>query len=202
MKLNGGMLLFTQNYRRILTISIIIFLFIPISCFGKTNYPNADLHQIWANNHGLTERVYHKKYKEIPVYSYSSVKRYEDYRCITDNSSSAYKVTRRAHAENDGSMVIRNRHVVAVGTSIGHVGEKIDFELTKKDGTTQILKCIIGDSKRTVDTKNNNNYYGKDGHVIEAIVCTEALPSTARQMGDLNYINNWNGKVTKIWKIK
>ena len=99
-------------------------------------------------------------------------------------------------------MTVQNRHVVAVETSIGRVGEKIDFELTKKDGTTQILKCIVGDSKRTIDTKNNNNYSGKDGHVIEAIVCTEALSSAARQMGDLNYIDNWNGKVTKIWKIK
>lgn len=174
----------------------------PVNCFGQIKYSNADLHQIWANNHGLTERACHKKYKEIPVYSYSSIKRYEDYRCITDTSSSAYRVTRRASVGNDGSMTVQNRHVVAVGTSIGRVGEKIDFELTKKDGTTQILKCIVGDSKRTIDTKNNNNYSGKDGHIIEAIVCTEALSSAARQMGDLNYIDNWNGKVTKIWKIK
>lgn len=165
-------------------------------------YPQEAAHQIYANKHKITPKPKPKAYVNIPVCTAGEVKKYEDFRCITDATSKAYKTLQKSTICADGTLKIGDRSLVAVGTNIGIVGQKIDFVLQDEDGQKHVLKAIIADSKRTADTKNRANYCGWDGHLIEALVCTEMLPAGARRMGDLSYISGWEGRIVGIRRVE
>lgn len=165
-------------------------------------YPQEAAHQIYANKHKITPKPKPKVYVNVPVYTAGEVKKYEDFRCIIDATSTAYKTVQKSTICADGTLKIGDRNLVAVGTNIGRVGQKIDFVLQDAEGQKHVLKAIIADSKRTDDTKNRANYCGWDGHLIEAIVCTEALPAKSRQMGDLSYNAGWAGRIVEIRRVK
>jgi hypothetical protein len=176
----------------------LILMMVPAPVFGAVRYPHEADHQVWANNH----LAYQKPYTSVPVWSAGEVKKFEDYRCITDTTSAAYRVTHQGVVMSDGTLSINGRRLVAVGTAIGHVGDKLDFVLTGSEGRRHVLKTIVADSKQTQDTAGEANYMGADGHIIEALVCTEALPTKARIMGDLSYIPGWDGRITEIRRVK
>lgn len=170
---------------------------------GSTiRYPHEADHQVYAYKAGITPKPKPVHYTSVPVYTAGEVKKYEDFRAITDPTSKAYQTVQKSSICRDGTLEIGGRKLVAVGTNIGRVGQKIDFVLQNPEGQKHLLKSIIADSKRTADTKNRSNYCGWDGHLIEAIVCTEALPATAKQMGDLSYINGWEGRIVEIRRVE
>lgn len=140
------------------------------------------------------------QYENMPVYSTSSVKRYEDYRCITNVESQAYKLTRAADICTDGTLEIEGYKLVALGKSYGEAGDRLIVTLNS-DGYIHELEIMIADHKQNCHTLNSEGYVGCDGHVIEAIVYDLNLPSMVKRMGDLNYIPSWSGDVVEIRKI-
>lgn len=136
------------------------------------------------------------EYVQMPLYSSSSVKRYEDYRAITNTSSLGYQLTRQAYICSDGTLEIDGYKLVAVGKGYGTVGEKLRVTFT--DGRQ--LNLLIADNKQDAHTLNGAGYSGTDGHVIECIVDTRTMPATAKRMGDCNYIDIFNGELLMIEK--
>lgn len=178
----------------------------PVQATAQTGsgirYPHEADHQVYAYKAGITPKPGQVRYTNVPVWSAGEVKKYEDFRAITDPTSRAYQTVQKSSICRDGTLKIGGRKLVAVGTYIGRVGQKIDFVLRNPDGQKHVLKAIIADSKRTADTKGNANYCGWDGHLIEALVCTEMLPAGARQMGDLSYISGWEGRIVGIRRVE
>jgi hypothetical protein len=178
----------------------------PVQATAETGitirYPHEADHQVYAYKAGITPKPKPVRYTSVPVYTAGEVKKYEDFRAITDPTSRAYQTVQKSSICRDGTLEIGGRKLVAVGTNIGRVGQKIDFVLQNPDGQKHVLKVIIADSKRTADTRDNANYCGWDGHLIEAIVCTERIPALARRMGDLSYIDGWEGRIVEIRRVE
>ena len=136
-------------------------------------------------------------YEELPTHTKSAVKRYMDFRAVTDTSSKQYALISKAKRCADGTLEIDGYKLVALGQSYGKVGDK--FEITLED---RVVKVMIADSKQYVHTRSGAGYVGLDGHIIEAIVDTNKIDKTARVMGDMNYADGWQGKVMKIRRLK
>lgn len=190
----------------VMLIGIVLASTCPVQATAETKvtirYPHEADHQIYAYEKGITPKRKPVRFTSVPVYTAGEVKKYEDFRAITDPTSKAYQTVQKSSICNDGTLEIGGRKLVAVGTNIGRVGQKIDFVLQNPDGQKHVLKAIIADSKRTADTKDNANYCGWDGHLIEALVCTEMLPAGARRMGDLSYIDGWEGRIVEIRRVE
>lgn len=122
----------------------------------------------------------------------TSFKSYMDYKYITNTESTQYKLQQNAWTDNNGLRRYGGMgdYMVAVGTPYGKVGDRIMVTLD----TEQTLTCIIGDSK-------GDCYYhscSRGACVVEFIVDTPHLDSTAKDMGDCSYIDNLDGQVVYI----
>ena len=62
----------------------------------------------------------------------------------------------------------------------------------------KIIKCILADCKANKHTDSTNRIHSIDGSVVEFVVDTKSLDITAKKMGDISYINEWNSKVVNI----
>lgn len=123
----------------------------------------------------------------------TSFKAYEDYKYITNTESLQYKLQQQAWTDENGLRRYGDEYMVAVGSYYGDVGDHIVVTLD----TETTLECIIGDSK-------GKRYYhpcGKGANVVEFIVDTNFLDSTARKMGDCSYIDGLDGQVLTIENI-
>ena len=140
--------------------------------------------------------------KKMPVYSHSSIKRYEDRSAITAVGTPNYTISNvRAKSLSDGTLELEGRKVVAMGQSYGQVGDKFNITLDA-NGKKHVLRVILGDTKKNCDTANGAGYHCADGHIVEGIVNTKLLSATAKLNGDLNTVPGWEGNVIKIEKIK
>lgn len=140
--------------------------------------------------------------KKMPVYSHSSIKRYEDHSAITAKGTPNYRISNiLAKARPDGTLEVDGRKVVAMGQSYGQVGDKFNITL-ETNGKKHVLRVILGDTKKNCDTAKGAGYHCADGHIVEGIVNAKMLPPSARLHGDLNSVPGWEGNVIKIEKIK
>lgn len=131
--------------------------------------------------------------KKVP--SNNSIKSYMDYRCITSRNSKQYKLQHSlAYTGNHGIRMVGNRYCVAVGSYYTTtIGQYIDIEL--KNGS--VIEGIIADCKADAHTDSTNRI-NPNGSVVEFVVDTKALDNTAKIMGDISYVNDWNSKVVNI----
>lgn len=140
-------------------------------------------------------------FEEMPLVNHSTVKRFEDFRAITDEESAAYKLALESEFMPDGTMELNGYKLVAMGQSYGTVGDKFVITLRDYDGTTKELKVMMADVKQNQHTLNGEGYCGFDGHIIEGIVYMDLLDEMPLMMGDLDYIESWRGEVIRIRKV-
>lgn len=137
-----------------------------------------------------------KTYEEMPVCSNSSMKRYMDYRTITDVNSPQYKITRESIFNNDGVLQTKDGYIcVALGQKYGKVGDKFLITIGGKD-----IKCIMADAKAYCDTKDGEGWTDPYGDILEFVVSTEYLNQACSTMGNMDYCNNLSGPITRILK--
>lgn len=129
----------------------------------------------------------------------TSMKSYMGYKAITSTKSPQYKLQHggQVYTDSNGYRRVGDSFVVAVGTYYADsIGTKLRVTL---DSGSQFT-AIVGDFKANRHTDGSNMQHAKDGSVIEFIVDTNSLESTARKMGDCSYSqsNNFKGNVSKI----
>lgn len=128
------------------------------------------------------------------------VRTYMGWQCITNTSSTQYKLMQAAgmNFDNEGFGIIGDRYVVATTDTYGNVGDYID--VYQEDGS--VLKCIIGDIKNQNDS-GCNKWGHLNGHcVVESVVDKNTWYSG----GSGNHANpgtascrpEWDQNITKI----
>lgn len=133
----------------------------------------------------------------------SRVKPYMDFRCVTSPESEQWKLL---HSENcvsvgNGLMSVDGYYCVAMGQNFGSIGDRFIAVLEKDNGERYEVGLIMTDAKQMCHTQNCEGWVGVNGHVFEMIVDTDVLNSTARVMGDCNYVPELEGKVIEIRKL-
>lgn len=127
---------------------------------------------------------------------YGSYKCYMDYRTITDTSSPQWQLQQGAWTDEDGLRRVDDRYCVALGSAFGSmIGTNYIIELE----TGEMLRCVLADQKADRDT-NAEHTADMNGAVVEFVVDTPCLSDTVRSMGDISYIEGFNGKVEKIYE--
>lgn len=138
----------------------------------------------------------------IPLHgNESSFKSYMDYRCITNTNSLQYKLIYGGDIVicSDGLLRSYDYVGVALGSRFGNIGDR--YIITLEDGST--FKAIKLDEKANRDTVDGC-HHSSDGSCIEFVIDTDKASQyypEAILMGDFNYIDMFNGKVTKIEKV-
>ena len=122
-------------------------------------------------------------------------KSYMSYKEITNKSSKQYKLQQKAYTGNYGIRMVDDRYCVALGTYFQkEIGTY--FDLVLENGT--IIKCILGDIKASVHTKEDN-ITSLNGCVSEFIIDSESLIKVAKTSGDISNCNDqWKSPVKKI----
>lgn len=133
-------------------------------------------------------------YKDYDVPKNNTMKTYMDYRAITSRISKQYKLQKKAYTGEYGIRKVGYRYCVALGSYYTtKIGQYVDIELANGN----VIYGILADQKANNDTDSSNRMH-PDGSVVEFIVNTDRLNSTAMKMGDLSYVNDWNSKVINI----
>ena len=132
----------------------------------------------------------------INVASKSAVKRYEDFTAISDTSSKQYQLLRKGVRESNGLIKVDGYVCVALGSRYGDVGDKFIFILRRADGTKHAVKVIKADEKQ--DRHTIGGWTDKDGNILEMIVDTDQLPSSAKASGDCDQIQEVSGEIVRI----
>ena len=135
-------------------------------------------------------------YTSMEVPNNSEFKSYMSYKTIGDKNSDQYKLISEYEDTECGIMAVDGRYVVAVGTYYtDEVGTKID--LVMENGET--VGAIVGDIKANQHTDAKNQQHKVDGSVVEFLVDTNNLESTAKKMGDCSYATpELKGKIEEI----
>ena len=128
----------------------------------------------------------------------TSFKSYMDYRCITNQSSDQYKLQNDCWTDADGLRRYGDDYVIAIGSYYADsIGDRLDITLDSGEEFT----AIVGDFKADIHTDKTNRFTRMENgnkNVIEFVVDTDALDSTARRMGDISYISGFSGNVESI----
>ena len=134
-------------------------------------------------------------FSNYDVPSNNTIKSYMDYRCITLKSSNQYKLQESsAYTGDHGIRMVNGRYCIAVGSYYTTtIGQYIDVELENGN----VIKGILADCKADRDTDPTNRMHS-DGSVVEFVVDTKSLDRTAKIMGDISYVNEWNSKIVNI----
>lgn len=128
--------------------------------------------------------------------SNNSIKSYMGYRAITSVSSPQYRLQHsKAYTGKYGIRQVNGRYCIALGSYYTKtVGKYVDVVLNNG----KVIPCIIADCKADKDTDSMNRMH-PDGSLVEFVVDTGCLHSTARRMGDISYCcKGWNSRVKKI----
>lgn len=137
--------------------------------------------------------------KELPVASSSSVKRFMDYRCITDDSSVQYALLQKGRMDSNGLIYITDHICAALGSKYGPIGTKYIFVL--KDGNrTRYVKIIKADQKKDRDTIGGAGWTDKDGNILEMIVDRSRISQECNSAGDMDKCQMTSGRITKIYR--
>lgn len=131
--------------------------------------------------------------EEIPVLSSVEFKPYMDYRAVTDQSSRQWELIQQADHETDGRLTIDGYALAALGKAFGPVGTRYVFTIDGKE--VLIMKA---DEKQTAHTKDQNDYCGENGHILEMIIDTDLVSSEVTYHGDCSKIPELAGKIEKI----
>lgn len=136
-----------------------------------------------------------KNYNNYSVPSNNSIKSYMDYRHITSISSRQYQLQNSiAYTGNYGIRMVGDRYCVAVGSYYTTtIGQYIDIELENGN----VIQGILADCKDDKHTDETNRI-NPNGSVVEFVVDTKILDETAKIMGDISYVNNWDSKIINI----
>lgn len=134
-------------------------------------------------------------YIELDAPKTDTIKSYMSYRAITSKSSRQYKLQNSlAYTDNNGLRMVNGRYCVALGSYYTTtIGQWVDIELENGE----IIQGILADCKSNKHTDATNRICF-DGSVVEFVVDTKTLDKTAKKMGDISYLNNWNSKVASI----
>ena len=135
------------------------------------------------------------KFVDYDVPKNNTIKSYMDYRYISAKASNQYKLQKSlGHTGNYGVRMVGDRYCVAVGSYYTTtIGQYIDIEL--ENG--YVIKGILADCKDDAHTDSTNRI-NPNGSVVEFVVDTNALDYTAKIMGDISYVDNWNSKIVNI----
>lgn len=127
-------------------------------------------------------------------------KSYTNYRLLSKNSPQWNKVQCHpdAYTDANGLRKVGDYYCVAMGsyysTTLGDL-----FLITTEVGTFKVILC---DFKANRHTDVNNQYTLHNNCMVEFYVDMSTLNSTAKQMGDISYVdNNFEGKIIDIVKI-
>lgn len=125
----------------------------------------------------------------------TSFKSYTYYTCISRNSAQ-WDIQEMAYTDENGLRKIDNDYLVAMGSYYtDNLGDR--FEITLSSGNTFTVRiCDFKDDAHT----NSTHQYSSNRNVIEFYV-DKSLNSKAKQMGDISYIDGFEGSITKITKL-
>ena len=123
-----------------------------------------------------------------------------DYRSVKDTTSRQYKLLNSGIFNKKGGLLTTDDGYVAValGSRFGEVGDK--FMINLDNGFS--FKAIKADEKADKDTYNGCHHLS-DGSLIEFVVSISDLSKynyMAYTMGDISYVDGFNGNVTSIQK--
>ena len=137
----------------------------------------------------------------VQIYG-AKIKTYESYK-LFNKASNQYKLQLRCYTDENGLRytMYNNKkfYCVAVGTGTGLTVGDYGY-LLLEDGT--YVNIVVGDIKQNIHTNYNNTVTLHSNCASEFIVDTTKLNKTVKRMGDVSYVNNWNGNVVMIGKVK
>lgn len=128
----------------------------------------------------------------------TSFKSYMDFRCITNTRSPQYRLQSDCWTDDEGLRRCGDDFVIAVGSYYADcIGER--FEITLDTG--EKFTAVVGDFKADAHTDETNRYTlagNNSKNVIEFVVDCKVLNKTAKRMGDISYIDGFDGNIEKI----
>ena len=132
----------------------------------------------------------------------TSFKSYMSWRAITNTRSAQYKLQQECWTDKNGLRRYDEYYVIALGSYYtDDIGDT--FRITLDNGKS--FKAVVGDFKADRHTDELNQYTPTESCgkcVLEFVVDTKALNSTARKMGDISYIKGCDGYVEKKEKLE
>jgi hypothetical protein len=132
----------------------------------------------------------------------TSFKSYMDYKCITDSNSPQYKLQGECWTDKNGLRRFGDDYVIAVGSYYAEsVGERLEITLDSGEEFT----AVVGDFKADSHTDSTHRYYpmsNGDKNVIEFIVDTGSLDKKAKRMGDISYVDGFEGNIESVTKTE
>ncbi len=136
-------------------------------------------------------------YKDCNMPINNSFKSYMSFKTITNRNSKQYELQKLAYTDNStGIRMIDDNYCIAVGTGVGaSVGDRISVIM----GNGEHINCVVADIKADIHTKSDNIQTIADNSVIEFIVDVKQVPTLAKKMGDMSYVNyRFEGEIEKI----
>lgn len=126
----------------------------------------------------------------------TSFKAYMDYRAITNEESTQYRMQQKAETDENGLRTYKGRYMIAVGTYYGEVGDRLDITLD----TGERFEAVIGDIKADSSTDSTHRYHPMEngGNVVEFIVDVRLVSRGVRRSGDISSIEGFEGNIEKI----
>lgn len=122
-----------------------------------------------------------------------SFKSFMDFRSITDTDSLQYKLQENAWTDENGLRKYNDCYCIAVSNTFGELG---DIILVTLEGGETFYGCIA-DIKAFKDLESNGSVCIHDGSVLEFIVDTNTLNSSAKSLGDCSCLG-FEGNVSTI----
>lgn len=156
------------------------------------NYNGRD--QIPATQYASLEAIPGIPY-EVPEKE-SGVKRFMDYRTITDRTTSQWVLQQEAVTDEYGFRRYGGAYMVAMGTYYAQTCGDV-FEIVLDSGFS--FTALVSDIKRDCDTDEKNQH--REGNVVEFIVDSDAIPRDAALMGDMSYGTAMQGEIVAINKL-
>lgn len=130
----------------------------------------------------------------------TSFKSYMSWKAITNTDSNQYKLQKSCWTDKKGLRRYRQDYVIALGSYYAdYIGQRFTITLDTGDSFT----AVVGDFKADRHTDETHKYTPmEDGrkNVVEFIVDTSELDSTAKKMGDISYAG-FKGNVESIERV-
>lgn len=157
-----------------------------------TDYNGHD--QIPATQYASLEAIPGTPY-EVPEQE-CGVKRFMDYRTITDRTTSQWALQQDSTTDEYGFRRYGGAYMVAMGTYYAQTCGDV-FEIVLDSGYS--FTALVSDIKRDCDTDEKNQH--REGNVVEFIVDSDAIPRDAALMGDMSYGTLMQGEIVAINKL-
>lgn len=127
-----------------------------------------------------------------------SFKSYTNYKLLSQSSAQG-KLQQRAYTGESGIRMVDDCYCAALGTYYdGNIGDKFLVTLS----TGKQFKMILCDVKSNNHTDPMHQYTMLNGCVVEFYVDYDVLDDLAKRMGNISYIEGFEGDVTLIQKIQ